>query len=195
MIDSINLDAALIRVSKKLYDNISWLDRMYPKSELIEDERNKRAYNYPAYYHTTLKQYIDLFPDAKHTAYGFIRLNDPVEVVEPAQFGTHDLNRARIDLIFWFNMDKIYPVRKETRYVERLRTEIKEAMAKAKDVEQINEYYFQNNRIFDGYTYSEVNRRYFMKPYAGLRINANIIFRNECPTGTVINSEFDFTKP
>jgi len=173
------LDTVLLEISIHFKAELSWLNNCYTAAQkMIKQEKNKDIY-YPAVF-TGNNQYLSLMPDSHLGNYSFFRMNDP----ETIEYYARNVNQitANFDMIFWFNLNKVFPT-DTGRNLETLKMQIlKEfrVMTLTRGTIILNEIYKEAKNIFDGYTIKESQEQFMMHPYGALMFRGNLIYKEDC---------------
>lgn len=173
------IDRVLASLQDILYAKLSWLDFAFGKIQRLVAQRDSKDWFYPGAYAGT-SEYVNLLPSNQFGNYSFFVINDPQTV----DYKPHEKNliTAPYALIVWFNIEKVYPGTLE-RKTEDVKAELLKVITESiipKGRITIEKIYEQPENIFKTYSLKELETQYLMHPYAGIRIEGQILIRETC---------------
>lgn len=174
------IDRALAYIQDELIKKIGWLDYAFGRAQRLVTQREHKNYYYPGVY-IGKNEYLNVLPGQGLGNRTFFIVDDPHTI----EFNPRRYNviKSPVSLICWYDLSDIYPDSKErnTEDVKRqiLRVLTNLTMPDATRLELVK-IYEQAENIFRGYSLREIDTQYLMQPYAGLRIDGNLIYREEC---------------
>ena len=184
-------DLAVLPIQKALAANLPWLDHAIGICEQLTDVKNKKPFNFAALYLSN-EQYEQIMPCEELGNFSFFYLRDP-QVMMPKD---RNLVKSPYSLVFWYNLTEVLP-----EGDERNREQIKGQMMGILNALRIP--YFSITRIFEkpsnvfaDFSYVHTDNQFLMQPYAGLRIDGEIVARVDClqlstADGDSYNKSFD----
>lgn len=181
------LDEVIGELQKGLYDNVSWLDAAFGRSQrLIKEIRGKKVIT-PNVYCGGWRghgpnDYIEVSPDSKIGNFSFFEVDDPQTIdVEPWARQI----KAPFGLIVWFDLQRVYNS-KTNRNTEKLKADIlkvlngRSGFVMRKGRIQITKIYERAENIYKGYTLSEIDNQYLMHPFGGFRFEGILEYDELC---------------
>lgn len=173
------LDAVLLEISTALKAKLTWLNNSYTAAQKLAKKAENKNFFYPAVY-TGQNEYLGLLPDGHLGNYSFFRLIDP----ENIKFYPRNVNiiTTNFDLIFWFNLAKVYPTDKG-RNIENVKQDILKAfrdMYLTRSSVQLTEVYKEAKNIYDDYTINEETESFMEHPYGALMFRGSITYKELC---------------
>lgn len=180
------LDRVLQNVQKSLLDKLSWLNYAFGKSYKIVDYRDGGKVVYPAVYNGS-GEYISLLPNDIFGNFSWFDIYDPQDVIDNIQSRPQlTFNGA---LVFWFDLSSIYED-DSVMHTEEVKNEILKLLttpgfAGVSSKISIDRIYENPENIYKGYLRAgeipeNIDKQFFMYPYAGLRIEFTIKTREIC---------------
>jgi hypothetical protein len=173
-------DVALAQLQVILEANLSWLTTAYGKIEKrVFQDPESRPVVFPAIF-CGEKEYLNLLPDEHLGNYSYVEVLDSQEVVwRPRQ--TPDF-KADIALVFWFDFRTVYPSDHNTRTVEHVKADVLDALNVSMPGLRItvNSISERAENIYRGFSASEIQHQFLMRPYGGFRVDANIFYKSAC---------------
>lgn len=185
--NAVMLDEVIGELQKGLYDNVSWLDVAFGRSQrLIKEIRGKKVIT-PNVYCGGWRghgpnDYIEVSPDSKIGNFSFFEVDDPQTIdVEPWARQI----KAPFGLIVWFDLQRVYNS-KTNRNTEKLKADIlkvlngRSGFVMRKGRIQITKIYERAENIYKGYTLSEIDNQYLMHPFGGFRFEGILEYDELC---------------
>jgi len=185
--NAVMLDEVIGELQKGLYDNVSWLDAAFGRSQrLIKEIRGKKVIT-PNVYCGGWRghgpnDYIEVSPDSKIGNFSFFEVDDPQTIdVEPWARQI----KAPFGLIVWFDLQRVYNS-KTNRNTEKLKADIlkvlngRSGFVMRKGRIQITKIYERAENIYKGYTLSEIDNQYLMHPFGGFRFEGILEYDELC---------------
>lgn len=170
------IDKSIQDLQDSIASNILWLTHIFGKAQLLVRERDKKKYYYPGLYLET-ERYIDLTPTNEYGNFCFFFLEDSQTVsFEKNRF---NVINSKLSIIFWFNIDSINSV--FNRNIEQIKKEILSTLTRNTTVKDgrfsVNQISEQAKNIYKEFDLQEIDTQFLMQPYAGLRIDGDLIFK------------------
>lgn len=190
------LDKILQDMQKALMEKLPWLNYAFGKAHrLVEHRTDGNKFIYPAVYNGNA-EYISLLPNDNFGNFSWFDIYDPQEVTPVTQaLPQYTFSGA---IIFWFDLTTIYddPI---FLYTEEVKDEIIQVLTTpgfisttgrlevTKIYERFENIYkgYSIEKIYNNYAYKgegiqDIDKQFFMFPYAGIRIEFNITTRELC---------------
>lgn len=174
------IDRVISHLQDALVNNIGWLDHAFGRSQRLVSLRDAKEYYYPAVY-IGRNEYINVLPGQGLGNRAFFSVDDPQEI-EFMQL-RYNVIKSPVSLILWYDLSTIFADNKEydteavKAQVIRVLTNI--VMPDATRIE-LTKMYERAENIYKGYSLKEIDTQYLMYPYAGLRIDATLTYREQC---------------
>lgn len=177
-------DAVIKNIQEGLKANLSWLDVAFGRAERIVKQIDGRNLYLPAIFtgdgHNP-NEYIELSPDAQIGNFCFFWLLDPQRITwRPKIPGTV---RAPFALIFWLDLRKVYN-QKDNRNIMSLEAEVLKVLngrfLMPTGSLSIDKIYHLAENIYREFTLTEVDNQFLMHPYAGFRLEGELIYEEPC---------------
>lgn len=190
------LDKILQDMQKSLLDNLSWLNYAFGRGyKLVEHRSNGNKFVYPAFYNGN-REYVSLLPNDNLGNFSWFDIYDPQQITAVVQsLPQYTFSGA---LIFWYDISTIYDdasvmhteeikdeilrlltspglIRNTGRFVVNAIYERFENIYKGYSIERI-----YNDRNYSGDGIQELDKQFFMFPFAGIRIEFTITTRELC---------------
>lgn len=190
------LDKVIQDMQAGMKERLPWLNYTFGRAyRLVNHEMNGNKYVYPAAYIKD-SEYVSLVPNDNFGNFCWFDIYDPQQVIAVSQGLPQLVFHGAI--IFWFNLDTIYPDA-DFIYTEELKGEILNALTvpgMIKDqgrleilrlyerFENIYKGYsiekIYNNYIYQGSDIQAMDKQFFMHPYGGLRAEFKLTTRELC---------------
>jgi hypothetical protein len=187
------IDRVLQELQMLLKDKLPWLDYAFGKSHRFVDylaDGNKMIY--PATYIGN-GEYVSLMPNDNFGNFSWFDIYDPQEIIlsDPPMLSLEGA------IVFWFNLSNIYED-KSVLYTEEIKNEIIEVLSapgiltngrfSINSISERPENLYKSysiDKIYNRYAYKgegmqDIDKQFFMYPYAGLRIEFKLKTRNLC---------------
>lgn len=168
-------DKEVLKIQKALADAFPWLDHCFGICETLTDIKNKKPFNFAALYLSN-EQYEQIMPCEELGNFSFFYLRDP-QVTMPKD---RNLVKSPYSLVLWYDLTKV-----SLPTDERNREQIKGQIMGILNALRIP--YFTITRIFEkpsnvfaDFSYVHTDNQFLMHPYAGLRIDGEIVARVDC---------------
>lgn len=190
------LDKVIQDLQKVFLEKLSWLNYAFGRAyKLVEHLQDGEKTIYPAAYNGN-SEYISLVPNDNLGNFSWFDIYDPqtITTVVPA------LPQITFDgaVVFWYNLESIYDD-KTVMHTEEIKDELigllsTPGLIKTTGRIEIKEIYerFENiykgysiERIYNNYAYKgegiqDIDKQFFMYPYAGIRIEFTLTTRELC---------------
>jgi len=173
----------LDKVIDEIIDNqkakLTWIDNAFRLAYTLEHESQGKKFRYPAIY-TERNNYHSVLPDDTLGNFSFIEKKDPETVI--ARAGYYDIT-VDVDIIFWFNLSKIYDTDKVVM-LENIKDDVlklfnSRSLFKESSI-TINKVYTNAENIFEGYDLKQVENQFLMMPYAGIKLSCTLRYTSPC---------------
>lgn len=194
--DPVLLDKILQDMQKSLMNRLKWLNYAFGRVyKLVEHRPDGNKFIYPAMYNGN-GEYVSLLPNDNFGNFSWFDIYDPQKITEVVQsLPQYTFSGA---IIFWYDLSSIYED-ETVMHTEEVKDEIMRVLttpglitATGKLV--INDIYerFENiykgysiEKIYNNYTYKgegiqDIDKQFFMYPYAGIRIEFTLTTRELC---------------
>lgn len=187
------LDKILQDIQATLMDKLSWLNYAFGRAyKIIEHRPDGGKFVYPAVYNGN-GEYVSLLPNDNLGNFSWFDIYDPQVIEQNIRQFTY-----KGAIVFWYDLSSIYPDA-NALYTEEVKNEIINVLTAKGFITtvgrlSINRIYenFENiykgyalEKIYNNYQYSgediqELDKQFFMYPYAGLRIEFDLVTRELC---------------
>lgn len=186
----VNLDAFIYKAQLQLADGLPWLTRSFGRAWKMYQKRDGmgsseglgRGYAFPGVF-AGKKEYFNCFPNDTLAAYSFWSPRDTAEPATSSDAGSGSGQyepgiknewRQPVDLIVWFNCNKVQP---GSTYplTENLLAQVRKVLRRISFFTPTGVYY-QPENIFEGYSMDYVQEQYLSHPYGGFRIAGDMQF-------------------
>lgn len=175
-------DKLIRELQQTLIERLPWLDASHGRAERLVKTIDGKRYYTPNIY-LGGDEYESLLPDDIKGCYSFFVMSEPQEVKSLVQ--TEVRIKAPFSLITWFDMRRVekvmnLPDERNTEYVkEQVLAVLNTAFSKKGSV-TVQRIYERAENVFDGFTLDEVQNQYLMSPFAGFRLQGEMIVTNDC---------------
>lgn len=190
------LDRIIQDLQKALTSKLSWLNYAFGRAyKLIEHRPDGEKFIYPGAYNGN-GEYISLLPNDNFGNFAWFDIYDPQKITQVVQsMPQYTFSGA---IIFWYNIDSIWD-NKEALHTEEVKDEIIRVLTtpgliKTTGTIAINDISERFENIYRGYTIErlynnhaykgegmqDLDKQFFMHPFAGLRIEFTITTRELC---------------
>ena len=190
------LDKVIQDIQQALKEKLKWLDYAFGRAyKLVEHQDNGGKFIYPAAY-TGNSEYVSLLPNDNYGNFSWFDIYDPQRITQVVQsLPQYTFSGA---IIFWYDLSSIYED-EAVLYTEEIKDEIIRVLTTPGLITTtgklvINDIYerFENiykgysiEKIYNNYTYKgegiqDIDKQFFMYPYAGIRIEFTLTTRELC---------------
>ena len=177
-------DAVIGKIQEGLTSNLSWLDVAFGRAERIVKKINGRDLYLPAIYAGDTNkpnEYLELSPDSLIGNFSFFWMLDPQRFTwRPKIRGTF---RDPFALIFWFDLRKCFET-KDNRNVAALEAQVLKTLNGGfllpNGAIQVDKIYHLAENIYREFSLEEVDNQFLMHPYAGFRLEGELIYEEPC---------------
>lgn len=190
------LDKILQDMQKSLMNRLKWLNCAFGRAyKLVEHRPDGNKFIYPAMYNGN-GEYVSLLPNDNFGNFSWFDIYDPQKITEVVQsLPQYTFSGA---IIFWYDLSSIYED-ETVMYTEEVKDEIMRVLTTPGLITTtgklvINDIYerFENiykgysiEKIYNNYTYKgegiqDIDKQFFMYPYAGIRIEFTLTTRELC---------------
>lgn len=190
------LEKVLQDLQKSLKERIPWLDNAFGRAyKLVEHRPDGDKFVYPAMYNGK-GEYVSLMPNDRFGNFSWFDIYDPQRVTQrvPA------LPNITVDgaLVFWYDLGTIYDD-DSVLHTEEVKDEILQVLTTPGLIAsngslRVNELKERFENIYDGYSIEKIyneytykgdsiqdlDRQFFMYPYAGLRVEFTLTTKELC---------------
>ncbi len=175
-------DKLIRELQQTLMERLPWLDASHGRAERLVKTIDGKRYYTPNIY-LGGNEYESLLPDDRKGCYSFFVMNEPQEVKSLVQ--TEVRIKAPFSLIIWFDMRKVEKVMnlsddRNTEYVKEQVLAVLNTAFSKKGSMTVQRIYERAENVFDGFTLDEVQNQYLMSPFAGFRLQGEMIVTNDC---------------
>lgn len=190
------LDKVLQDMQKALTAQLDWLDLAFGRSyKLVEHRQDGNKFIYPAAYNGH-GEYVSLLPSDTYGNFSWFDIYDPQKITQVTQA----LPQYTFDgaIVFWYDLSKIYDD-DSVLHTEEIKDQVIRLLTTPGIITtigrfSINAVYerFENiykgysiEKVYNNYVYSgediqDIDKQFFMYPYAGLRIEFTLTTRELC---------------
>ena len=194
--DPVLLDKILQDMQKSLMNRLKWLNYAFGRVyKLVEHRPDGNKFIYPAMYNGN-GEYVSLLPNDNFGNFSWFDIYDPQKITEVVQsLPQYTFSGA---IIFWYDLSSIYEY-ETVMHTEEVKDEIMRVLTTPGLITTtgklvINDIYerFENiykgysiEKIYNNYTYKgegiqDIDKQFFMYPYAGIRIEFTLTTRELC---------------
>lgn len=194
--DPVLLDKILQDMQKSLINRLKWLNCAFGRAyKLVEHRPDGNKFIYPAMYNGN-GEYVSLLPNDNFGNFSWFDIYDPQKITEVVQsLPQYTFSGA---IIFWYDLSSIYED-ETVMHTEEVKDEIMRVLTTPGLITTtgklvINGIYerFENiykgysiEKIYNNYTYKgegiqDIDKQFFMYPYAGIRIEFTLTTRELC---------------
>lgn len=190
------LDKVIQDMQTALKEKLPWLNYAFGKAyKLVEHKLDGEKYIYPAAYIGN-SEYVSLVPNDNFGNFCWFDIYDPQDITQVVQSTPQFTFSGAI--VFWYNLNTIY-ADSDFIYSEEVKDEIIRVITTPGIIKQtgrltIDKAYerFENiykgysiEKIYNNYTYKgegiqDLDKQFFMHPYAGLRLEFTLTTRELC---------------
>ncbi len=190
------LDKVLQDIQAVLSEKLPWLNYAFGRAyKLVEHQAEGSKFIYPAAYIGN-GEYLSLVPNDNFGNFSWFDVYDPQRVTQVVQsLPQYTFSGA---LVFWYNLNSIYTdktfINTEEVKEEILRVLTSPGLIKTIGKLAITEIYERYENIYKGYSLEKIynnydysgqdiqniDKQFFMYPYAGLRIEFTLTTRELC---------------
>lgn len=190
------LDKIVQDMQKSLTKRLKWLNYAFGRAyKLVEHRPDGNKFIYPAAYNGN-GEYISLLPNDNLGNFSWFDIYDTQKITEVVQsLPQYTFSGA---IVFWYNLNSIYED-SNNLYTEEVKDEIIRTLTtpglitttgklSIKDIYECFENIYKgysiekiyNNYIYKGQGIQDIDKQFFMFPYAGIRIEFNLTTRELC---------------
>lgn len=194
--DPVLLDKILQDMQKSLMNRLKWLNCAFGRAyKLVEHRPDGNKFIYPAMYNGN-GEYVSLLPNDNFGNFSWFDIYDPQKITEVVQsLPQYTFSGA---IIFWYDLSSIYED-ETVMHTEEVKDEIMRVLTTPGLITTtgklvINDIYerFENiykgysiEKIYNNYTYKgegiqDIDKQFFLYPYAGIRIEFTLTTRELC---------------
>lgn len=187
IIDPVMSDAIIAKIQEGLKNNLSWLDVAFGRAERIIKQIEGRNFYVPAIYTGTSfnsNEYLELSPDAQIGNFSFFWMMDPQRFAwESISIKERGIIKEPYALILWFDLRKVYNTA-TNRNILTLENEVlhvlREKIFPISGSFTIDKIYHLAENIYREFNIAQVDNQFLMHPYAGFRIEGELIYNEPC---------------
>lgn len=194
--DPVLLDKILQDMQNALKERLKWLDYAFGKAyKLVENRPDGNKFVYPAMYNGN-GEYVSLLPNDNFGNFSWFDIYDPQKITQVVQsLPQYTFSGA---IVFWYDLSKIYEDQ-SVIYTEEIKDEILRVLTTPGIITTIGKFTINdiyerfeniysgysiekiyNNYIYRGQGIQDIDKQFFMYPYAGIRIEFTITTRELC---------------
>lgn len=167
-------DLAAAKVQQALADGFPWLDHSFGILEKLTDVKENKKFNSANLYVGDGK-YEQIMPCKEIGNFSFLLLRDPQTIGRDK-----NIVKSPFSLIVWYDMRTL-----SMPYDERNREAVKAQILGLLGQSHfswltIAKIYERPENIFADFSYDYTNNQFLMSPYAGLRIDGEMLVRIPC---------------
>lgn len=190
------LDKIIQDLQVTLKEHLPWLDMAFGRAyKLVEHKSDNDKFIYPAAYIGN-SEYVSLLPNDNYGNFCWFDIYDPQDITAVTQsLPQFSFSGA---IVFWYNLDSIYPD-SSAMYSEEIKDEIIKVLTAPGIIKTtgrltISKIYERFENIYKGYSLERIynsamykgqniqalDKLFFMHPYSGIRIEFSITTRELC---------------
>lgn len=190
------LDKILQDMQKAFIKKLNWLNYAFGRAyKLVEHRPDGNKFIYPAAYNGN-GEYISLLPNDNFGNFSWFDIYDPQKITQVVQsLPQYTFSGA---VVFWYDLSSIYED-ESVLHTEEIKNEIIQMLTTPGIIKSIgnftiNDIYecFENiykgysiERVYNNYAYKgegiqDIDKQFFMYPYAGIRIEFTLTTRELC---------------
>ena len=195
------LDKVLQDMQRALLSKLKWLNNAFGRAyKLVEHRPDGNKFVYPAIYSGN-GEYLSLLPNDNFGNFLWFDIYDPQRITQVVQaLPQYTFSGA---IVFWYNLSTIY-CDKSALYTEEVKDEVIrvlttpgiitttgklvitdiyerfENLYKGYSIEKV-----YNNFVYNGEGIQDIDKQFFMYPYAGLRVEFTLTTRELCQRYTI----------
>jgi hypothetical protein len=174
------IDQAVEGVNTVLKANLSWLTGAYGKAEKRERTKDSQRVQYPAVYCGN-NEYLGMFPDDKLGCFSFFDIADGYTIEwQPRRYWKATANAG---LVVWVDMRRVYPTTHQVKTLENVKQDVLTALQSALSPAlrfTVNRAFDRTENIYRGYTISEIDNQFAMRPYGCFRLEGVLNYEFSC---------------
>lgn len=190
------LDKIIQDIQDSLKKRLDWLDLAFGKAhKLVEHRQDGDKFIYPAAYIGN-SEYVSLLPNDNFGNFCWFDIYDPQLITQVVQ-STPQFSFSGA-IVFWYNLNSIF-ADADVLYTEEIKDEIIRALTTpglikqtgrlsiTKVFERFENIYkgYSIEKIYNNYSYKgegiqDIDKQFFMHPYAGIRIEFEMTTRELC---------------
>lgn len=175
------LDLSLSVIQSVLEAKISWLTTAYGKAEKRERLKAEQRVIYPAIF-AGGTDYLTMFPDSHLGNFSYFEIPDGQEI--EWNFRRPHSFESDFGLIFWYDFRVVAPLDPTGVTNENVKAEVLGVLGgnTFPGVRvQVNKIFDRSENIYRGYTLSEIDNQFLMRPYGGFRLEGRLSYSASCP--------------
>ena len=174
------IDRAISYIQDALISEIGWLDHAFGRAQTLVTKQDKKTYYYPAVYIGS-NEYLNVLPGQEIGNRIFFVIDDPQTVdFNPRRY---NVINSPISIVCWYDLSRIYAESSE-RNTEEIKRQILRVLTNLTMPDAtrltIDKIYEKADNIFRGYSIREIDTQYLMQPFAGIRIDGTLTYREDC---------------
>lgn len=177
------LDAACNAVATSLGDSLVWLDNAFGRAVKREKQMDGQRVLYPAIYAGS-GEYLRLFPDEHLGNFCWMDIQDGYTMDWIAR--NYWRVRATAGLVVWFDLRRVYPTTYDSNSEENVKAAVLTALHTALPPAlrfTVSRAWDRSENIFRGYSLSEVDNQFMMRPYGCFRLEGELRYETSCADG------------
>lgn len=180
MNNPVMVDRPISYLQDELISKVGWLDHAFGRAQRLVTLRDQKEYYYPGVYIGN-NEYLNVLPGQGIGNRTFFIVDDPQEV----QFlpRSYSIIKCPISLVLWCDLSTIFQGTNE-RNTEEIKRQmmrvLSDAVMPSGSKIEVLKLYEQANNIFKEYSLKEIDTQFLMQPYAGLRVDGVLTYREDC---------------
>jgi hypothetical protein len=179
--DPVNIDIPIQELQVQLA-GLSWLDKSFGRAYESKKTVNGKPHFYPEVWQGLGLDLLNVLPNDNLVAQSFFKVEEPIETLEYQQDG-YSMMRARVSLIVWFDLQRIYPAL-DYNYIELLKGQVQRLITTAtlssSNIEIVR-VWDTAREVFKGYTLTEIQDQELVYPKGGFRFECLLTYPENCP--------------
>jgi hypothetical protein len=169
---------------------LGWIEKSFGRAyeSRKTNAATKQISVYPQVWQGAGKDLLEVLPNDNLKSYSFFKVEEPIECLQYRQDG-HSTMRARVSIIFWFNLKEIDPTI-DYSYAELLKGQVQRLLTTFmftphSEIKILKTWETVKN-VFQGYTIQDAKDQELIYPNGGFRFECELVYLEDCP-----NSVFD----
>lgn len=170
-------DKPIGEIQTILKAELPWLNYAFGEAQTLVRVKDKAKFAYPGV-HIRNAEYEPVLPDQKLGNFSFFVLDSSQNL----DFDKHttSLLKVRYGLVFWFNLDSVFADDPDRR-INKIEADILKVLIRKNFLKTgritVDRIQTKAEAIFKGYDLKELDSQYLMQPFAGLRFEGELLFR------------------
>lgn len=174
------IDQVIASIQDELIAKIGWLNYAFGRSQRLVTKQDRKEYYYPAVY-IGRNEYRNVLPGQDLGNRSFFIVGDPQTIdFIPRNYNTIS---SPVAVVFWYDLTSIFPKTKD-RNTEEIKRQILRVLTDMVFPEgsrlTLQKIYEQAENIYKEYSIREIDTQYLMQPYAGIRLEGVLTYKEQC---------------